>query len=514
MRRIAPVRKLKLVTGLAAGLLLGGGIIVSAATNSPPAGASPEFFDRLVNQARVSAQGDYQPPAASLPEALKNLSYDQYMDIRFRPEQALWHGTPGRFEMEFFHPGFLYRQPVRMHALEAGRERVIPFSPAMFDYGNHPLDPPLPADLFLTGLRVLYPVNQPAKLDEVAVFLGTCYFRMLGAHQTFGGSLRGLAINTAEPDGEEFPSFTEFWIEQPGQLANQIRLFARLESPHVAGAYEFLLQPGEPTTMEIEAHLFFRAEVKKLGLAPLTSMFFFGENRTRYHADYRPEVHDSDGLLVETSSHDWEWRPLVNPPKIFQITSFTNVAGYGLLQRDRNFDHYQDLEGHYESRPSYWIEPEGDWGKGQVELVEIPSTAERNDNIVAYWVPEQPVKQGQELHFRYRVRAFLTDDRLPAAKLLRVGQTRVQPGKDRTRFVIDFAGGTLPNGASPAPVGKVEVSSGKVENLVTQPNEMLNGWRIFFDLLPDGSQPSELRAVLQQNGKAIGETWLYRYVQP
>lgn len=506
--------KIKSAVWMIAGLIMAGGGAACAATNEPPPVATASFFDQLVNEARASAKKAYKQPDAPLPDFLTNLSYDQYMDIRFRRKKALWYGEPGRFQVEFFHPGFLYRQPVLMHVLEDGRERDIQFSPAMFDYGNHHFPQPLPQNLFLTGLSILYPVNQPSKMDEVAVFLGTSFFRVLGAHQYFGASLRGLAIDTAEPSGEEFPSFTEFWIEKPGQLADQIRLFARLESPRVAGAYQFLIQPGQTTTVEVEASLFLRAEVKKLGLAPLTSMFFFGENRTRYYPDYRPEVHDSDGLLVETSDHDWEWRPLENPPRDFQITTFTNAAGFGLLQRDRDFDHYLDLEAHYESRPSYWIKPEGDWGSGHVELVEIPSTAEQNDNVVAYWVPEKTVQPGEEFRFRYRAGAFLTDDNLPPGSLLRVRETRLQPEKEgRTRFIIDFIGGSLKNATAPSLEGSVQTSGGKLENVVTEPNPMFDGWRIFFDLVPDGDKPADLRALLRQDNKVVSETWVYHFVR-
>jgi glucans biosynthesis protein len=474
--------------------------------------ASP-FFERLVAEARESAKTNHKETPAALPDFLKNLGYDGYMGIHFRPEKGIWHGGPERFEIQFFHPGYLYQEPVRIRLIEDGQEREVQFSPDMFDYGAQRFPEPVPRNLFLAGLRVLYPVNQPSKMDEVAVFLGSSYFRVLGARQVFGSSLRGLAIDTGEPGGEEFPRFTEFWIEKPDALAEQIRLFARLESRRVAGAYQFLIKPGEVTVVETEASLFFREGVNKLGLSPLTGMFLFGENRTRYFPDFRPEVHDADGLLVETAGHGWEWRPLVNPPKVHRITSFTNAVGFGLLQRDREYDHYQDLEARFESRPSFWVAPGGDWGPGRVELVEIPSNEERNDNMVAYWVPDQKIQPGKEFRFRWKLDSFLTDPERPNGKLSRVRDTRLQSSKDgRTRFVIDFAGGSAT--ARTGVVGKVQTARGKIENLVTQRNNMLDGWRTFFDLIPEGDRPIEVRAWLQQGDDVISETWVYHLPVP
>jgi glucans biosynthesis protein len=509
------VGKLKCAVWIAAslGTAVWSGLRASAA-ESPPATQEP-LFERLVNEARDSAKKEYKAPAARLPDHLKSLGYDAYMGIHFRREKSLWHGVPGRFEVQFLHPGYLYQEPVRIHVVEEGTEREVQFSPDMFDYGEHRVPEPLPRDLFLTGLRVLYPLNRPSKMDEVAVFLGSSYFRVLGAHQVFGSSIRGLAIDTAEPGGEEFPRFVAFWIEKPGPLADQIRLLARLESRRVSGAYQFLIKPGVTTVVEIEASLFLRDEVKKLGLGPLTSMFLFGENRTHYYPDFRPEVHDADGLLVETPKSAWQWRPLVNPPKAHQITAFPNAVGFGLMQRDRNGDHYQDLEAHFERRPGYWITPEGDWGAGRVELVEIPSTEERNDNIVAYWVPEGKVPPGQEFRFRYRLLAFQSDITKPREPLLRVLDTRLQPGKDgRTRFLVDFSDDSLAAFARPAPVAKAQTSSGKLEGMVTQPNELLGGWRTFFDLVHEGDKSADLRVWLEQGDEVISETWVYHFIRP
>ena len=482
----------------------------SAAEQAPP--ASPPFFEALVNAARTSAKSEYKPPTVTLPEFLKEMGYDAYMAIEFKREKSLWHGERGQFEVQFFHPGYIFQEPVRINVLENGEGREIGFSPENFNYDKLKLPQRPPDNLFLTGLRVLHPLNNPAAMDELAVFLGSSYFRVLGAHQQFGSSARGLAVDTAESSGEEFPRFTSFWIEKPGPLAKEIRIFARMDSRRVAGAYAFLIKPGVTTVVEVEGSVFLRDEVKKLGVAPLTSMFLFGENRTSYVPDFRPEVHDADALLVETENHSWEYRPLINPPKAHQTSAFANARGFGLVQRDRNGDHYQDLQAHFEGRPSYWIVPDGDWGAGRVELVEIPSKEERNDNIVAYWVPERKLRPGEEFRFRYQLHAFLTDPDRPPSKLLRVHSTRLQPEKDRrTRFLVDFADGSVASGDPPL-IGKVHASKGKLENIVTQKNPMLDGWRVFFDLIAEGEDPVELRLWLEQGEGIVSEIWVYRFV--
>lgn len=473
---------------------------------------APSFFVLLRQQAMLSAGKPYQDPdAKELPEFLRALDYDGYQRIDFRDDQALWHSEPFRFRAQFFHPGFLYQAPVRIHVLDLGQSREIQFSPDLFDYSRRPFSEPVPSDLFFTGLRLHYPLDHPTRTQEVAAFLGTSYFRLLGTGQIFGASARGLAIDIAESSGEEFPQFTEFWLEKPAPLADHIRIFARLESRRAAGAYQFLIRPGESTVAEVQASVFLREEVAKLGLAPLTSMFFFGENRDRYFPDFRPEVHDSDGLQFETDE-GWFWRPLDNPRKVHRITEFPNPAGFGLMQRDRNPDHYQDLEARYHVRPSFWITPEN-WGPGRLELLEIPTPEEGNDNIVAYWVPEQEFHAGQEFHFRYTIQAGWLRFEPPPVALWRVHATRLDPGKDgdSMRFIVDWTGHTMPLLARKSVTARVHAARGKIGVAIAQPNDLTDGWRTFFDLWAEGKQPTELRLWLEHDNQKVSETWIYHF---
>lgn len=465
-------------------------------------------FENLRARARELAR---EAPGASegakLPPFVADLAYDQYLQIRVPDRGTVWHGEDVRFHVQFFHPGYLYREPVRVYILEEGERREIPFSPDFFDYSRLTLPEPVPEDLSFAGIRLLYPLHEVGHRDEIAVFLGMSYLRLLGARQVFGASLRGLAIDTAESTGEEFPRFSEFAVERPKGVADQIRVYALLESRRVTGAYSFLIRPGEVTEADVEASLFFREEVQKVGLAPLTSMFLFGENQSRNAPDFRPEVHDSDGLLVETKDGGRLWRPLTNPPKVHRVSRFTDPAGFGLLQRDRDFDHYQDLEARSELRPSLWVKPWGDWGKGRIELVEIPTEHEGNDNIVAYWVPEGKIPAQEEYPFRYTVSAFLGKPDLPPVNLWSVEATRVEPTPERIRFVLDFEGGT-PVAADQVALG-VTASRGQIKYQGLQDNPRTGGLRAVFDHIPEGEEAIELRVELKRGDRVVSETWVY-----
>ena len=318
--------------------------------------------------------------------------------------------------------------------VSGGQPAPVPYQPGMFDYGANNFGDKLPDDLGFAGFRIHYPLNRPDYFDELAVYLGASYFRILGRNQIYGASARGLAVDTAATSGEDFPRFREFWIEEPGADATRLTIYALLDSRSATGAYRFVLTPGTDTQAEVTASVYPRRDIGKLGMAPLTSMFFFGENRGRGFDDFRPEVHDSDGLQMETGQGEWIWRPLLNP-KDLRVSSFTdeNPRRFGLIQRDRDFLHYQDLESSYHRRPSYWVEPVGDWGKGRVELVEIPTDEEINDNIVAYWVPERAVRGGEGLDFSYRLRSVLDSPETSAAGPRRLDQDRQLAGAGTLR---------------------------------------------------------------------------------
>src|SRR6266480_8079722 len=349
-------------------------------------------FEQVATRAKDLAKEPFDD-SHNVPKWLLEMSYDQWRDIRFKPDRSLWIDAKQKFTVQFFHPGLFYDRLIAINVVEGRGVHPLAFSPNQFDYGKNDFASRVPQGLGYAGFRVHYPIKARDYFDEVIVFLGASYFRAVGKEEGFGLSARGLGIDTAESWGEEFPYFKEFWLVSPAPRADRLTLYALLDSPSLTGAYRFVLRPGEQTAVEVECRLFLRKEVRKLGIAPLTSMFFHGENTNRAFDDFRPEVHDSDGLLLSFAGGEWLWRPLDNRRTLnVSHLRMEKPRGFGLLQRDRDFDHYQDLETQPERRVSAWVEPSGGWGAGSVELVEIPTPSDTNDNVVAYWVPEKMPK--------------------------------------------------------------------------------------------------------------------------
>jgi periplasmic glucans biosynthesis protein len=473
-------------------------------------------LDDVAARAAKLAAAPYQKPSATLPKAIKALGYDQFRDIRFRPERAMWRGTKLPFEIMFFHRGWFYEEPVTIHEVTADGVREIPFDPEAFDYGRNTVDGKELKGLGFAGFRVHFPVNTPGYKDEVLVFLGASYFRGLGKGQRFGLSARGLAIDTAEATGEEFPRFVEFWIERPQPAAQELVVYALLDSPRATGAYRFVLRPGVTTALDVDGRLFLRKSVAKLGLAPLTSMFYFGANQRPGREDYRPRVHDSDGLSIREADGTWIWRPLVNPKRLL-VTSFAlnDPAGFGLMQRERAFNQYQDLEARYDVRPSAWIEPKGSWGPGRVELVQIPVPDETNDNVVAYWIPDKQPKPGEPFGYSYRV--LWQKDREARPSIGWVSDTRRGRGYTKNddgsiELHVDFEGPTLSRMPWNAVVDTTSWvdANGEVLERRTDRNGITGGWRfvVRFRRL-DRAKPVELRAHLHRGSEVLSETWSY-----
>ncbi|MEX0805117.1 MAG: glucan biosynthesis protein G [Candidatus Binatia bacterium] len=482
------------------------------------------FFDRssavangafglndVAEAARKLAAEPFKPPQA-IPDFLKQISYDDYRDIRFDPAQSLWKDSGGNFQVQFIHPGLFYTHSVTIHTVDAQGIGKVPFSPKQFSYGRNKFADKIPADLGFAGFRIAYPLYKKNEYNHVLVFAGASYFRAVAKKQGFGLSARGLAIDTALPTGEEFPTFREFWLERPAQKARSMKILALLDSQSITGAYEFTVSPGDRTIVEVKARLFERKRVKELGIAPLTSMFLYGEEKPRPNTDWRPEVHDSDGLMMASGTGEWIWRPLINPAKL-QVSyfAFDNLHGFGLLQRDRHFPHYEDLETRHEMRPNAWITPIGDWPKGRIKLVEIPSPKETNDNIVAYWIPRSMPPAGQPIDLAYRI-SFQSDEPLNAASG-RVVATRVGIGDkdDLKRIVLDFEGGKLKSLPDTAPV-KASVSVGQDAQLIQQSivkNPVTGGWRLAFQVKPPKDKPLHLRVFLQHEKDTLTETWSY-----
>jgi glucans biosynthesis protein len=470
-------------------------------------------FDDVAAQAQEQAQRPYVTGSRKPPAELAGLTYDQYRDIRFRPDHALWHADKVPFELMFFHLGKFQTENVRINEVTSNGVRHIPYRSGDFDYGKNKLSPQRWGDLGFAGFRAHYPLNNGQYKDELVVFLGASYFRALGAGQRYGLSARGLAIDTVGGSGEEFPRFKEFWIVKPAEDAKVLTIYALLDSPRSSGAYQFDVHPGTETVMEVRARLFLRSNVATLGLAPLTSMFFFGENQ-RHRTDFRPEVHDSDGLMVAMGSGEWIWRPLINPKQVL-TTSFSmqSLRGFGLMQRDRNFSDYEDSEASYELRPSAWVEPTGSWGPGRVELVQLSTPDETNDNIVAYWVPDHVPAPLQPLDFSYRLHWQGKEQQRPPGGWVvqtRAGRGFAELAADEQQYVVDFTGPKLDPLPADAPV-QARVSApvnGKILESNAYRVDATGMWRMTLRVKQlDTSKPTELRGYLQSGEDVLTETW-------
>lgn len=477
------------------------GVDSPASTPSPP----PPFFEKLREQAKaLTQQGFVAARPTALPKQLAGIDYDAYRSIRFRPEHSLWRDAGGNFEVQFFHPGFSFDQPVKIWLLEHARAapRELPFSRDWFSYDLVPA-PPADSQLAFTGFRLHAPLNQASYRDEVVVFQGASYFRPLGKGSVYGLSARGLAIDMGEPTPEEFPRFTDFYLVRPRAGQKHVWVMALLDSQRASGAFAFRIEPGVITEIEVTADLFLREPLSTLGLAPLTSMYLFGEESERRFGDFRPEVHDSDGVLMAAHG-EWLFRPLTNPTQT-RVTSFRldEPQGFGLLQRDRDFESYQDLEAQYQARPSVWIEPIGGFGKGQLRLLEIATRLETDDNIAVAWVPDDT--SSRELRIEYRMHVGNELGALHSGGF--VAATRLSRESSGTRFLVDFAGKAL---LDKEPEAIVSVERGRVLERHVEKNPYLPGVRASFLIEPEkGARDVELRAFLRSQGDALTETWSY-----
>jgi periplasmic glucans biosynthesis protein len=473
-------------------------------------------FEEVSRRAEKLAAAPHQAPETTLHRDLRNLSYDAYRDIRYKPSRAHWGHAGVRFEVTFVHQGHHFDRPVRINEISLDGVREIHFNPASFDYGANRFSVQQLEGMGFAGFRVHYPLNRAEHKDEVLTFLGASFFRAVAAGQHFGMSARGLALDTALASGEEFPRFVEFWIARPAPGDEELIVYALLDSRSAAGAYRFVLRPGAETAIDVRARLFMRRAVAKLGLAPLTSMFLFGENQGSAPGDYRPEVHSSDGLSIQADTGEWIWRPLVNPRRLL-VTSFavSNPVGFGLMQRDHAFSSYQDLDARYDLRPSAWVRPGSRWGEGRIELVQIPTPDETNDNIVAFWVPESTPKPGEPYDYDYRLlwqRDGGTRPPLSWVTQSRRGQSHRGKPEDRMTFRIDFEGPSLKKLAPDAAVTGIVTSdpNGEILESVAQPNAVTGGWRLTVRLRRiDDAKPVELRGFLRRGNQTVSETWSY-----
>ncbi|MDP2803915.1 MAG: glucan biosynthesis protein [Phreatobacter sp.] len=473
----------------------------------------PISRDALLAYAREVSRVAHQAPRNEVPRALTQLTLDQYRHIRMKPEQRIWAGENRGFTLDLLPTGNVFTNPVTIRTVDGGIIRDNRFAGDQYHFGQVP---PLPADAVVpySGFRAFTALNGDTPTDEALVFQGASLFRALAKGQVFGIMARALTLNVAEAQGEEYSAFRHFWIERPGPGAASIVVHALLDSDSVTGLYRFSVRPGDTTVCDVEVTLFPRVDLQHIGIAPMTANYLFAPNDRTNIDDVRGGVHEAQGLQVWNGNGEWIWRPVTNPETL-QVSAFVdqNPRGFGLLQRDRRFEAFNDLDARFERRPSVWIEPLGEWGQGQVQLVEIPVNDEMNRNILAYWRPRTPLARGAEHFFTYRMHwCWSPPERPPFAFVSSSRTGRAQGGGRRRRFLVDFSSDEF---ADPARAGGLRANlthqRGRVSAVDGRLVPELRLYRVSFDLDPETSNQVELRLVLEREGQAQSETWLYRW---
>jgi glucans biosynthesis protein len=483
--------------------------LAAAQTPAVDAAVSEPFSVELLrDRARRLAAAPYVKPPA--PPTMTGLSYDDYFRIRFRAEADLWKDRLPSFRAEFFPPAYLYPRPLPIYEVAAGLARSIAFDPAMFDIPGEHANVAKGWSGF-SGFRLLWPLNEADKLDEIAVFQGASYFRSLGRGQRYGLSARGLAIGAGEPN-EEFPDFIAFWLERPpikseAMDGDAVTVHALMDSPSCAGAYSFTIRPGEDVVFDVAAAVFPRATMAKAGVAAMSSMFLFNVADASPVDDFRTAVHDSDGLAIWTGRGEHLWRPLQNP-KAHRLSHFPDDSpkGFGLVQRARALEDFGDLQARYDLRPSLWVEPLDAWGKGAVHLAELATTKETDDNIAIFWRPETPWQAGSQVDLRYRLHWGQERFASPDARVFRT-RTGADAQAGLRLFTVDLQGGALAEGLDGVAL-EVEADGGTIvwKDLSPYPDEA--SARAAFGLRPtEASVDLSLR--LTRGDQAISETWRY-----
>lgn len=485
-------------------------------------------FEDVARRAEELAQQGYRAPETSLPDQLRELSYTEYAQIQYKRDRDVWSGEDVPFTLSFIHEGMHYDSSIQLNSIDQ-QDQVhrFAYNPDDFTYGDLDISDDVKNSdgVGIAGFRINHSLNDAERKEEVMVFLGASYFRAIGQGQVYGLSGRGLAVDTGLSSGEEFPRFSEMWIVEPSPESQYLTIFALLDSPSVTGAYRFVLRPGEDTLVDVHSQLYLRRAVEKLGIAPLTSMYLYGPEQPSSTQHYIPAMHDSNGLLINDAQNGWMWRPLANPARLMMNRHATpQLRGYGLMQRGHNFSDYQDIDARYDLRPSAWVEPRNEWGAGSVELIQIPTDNETNDNIVSMWVADETHEPGTPLVFDYRITFTTSESRYLDPELAWVAETRRSRGEvigdDLVRepdgtlaFVLDFVGPSLEGVGSGANMN-VEASVGDNGELASSRvvhNPATNGWRVYVNVeRHNSSEPLDIRAKLMLDGKQISETWYYR----
>ncbi len=478
------------------------------AQDAPASAFAPHDLEK---RAAALAASAYHEPSTTLPAPFATLNPPQYQAIHARQEAWIWQGGTRGFMIEPLHRGPIFATPVALNTVTNGSVAHIGYTPSQFDFGDLKVPDGL-SDLGFSGFAIHY-VDAAGVRHKLAIFQGASFFRAVAPGQHFGITARALSIRTADVRGEEFPQFREFWIETPQAAATSLRFHALIDSPSATAAVHFTLHTGDATIIDMESFICARQTLDHFGMGGMAAAYFYGPINAHATDQLRPQVHQVDGLSLNTGAGEWIWRPVANRAAL-QVSVFADKSprGFGLLQRDRHFEDYEDETHHDEASPSLWIEPQGDWGDGGVELVEIPSSAEDNANIVASFRPAATLSAGGTQ--RYACRQFWCWQPPDEAPLARIVATLGGLGLRPTwrAFIVEFQSEDF--GLADAANGltaKISLGSGSLEGQTLTVRRKAKRVRVKFNFNPDSATMSELRMVLMRGGHNVSETWLYRW---
>lgn len=468
----------------------------------------------LLDAARALAARPHEAHRAPLPAPFADLDYDAYRGIRPRRGQAAHLAIGPDYEVDLLPPGLYFPEPVGIEIPEGDGAgfREVAFSPELFSFEPRYFDdvPDTAPGAGFSGLRLRHPLGDARVMDEVLVVQGASYFRAVGRAMVYGLSARAVALGTGGPEPEEFPRFTRLRVHRP-DADGAVRIEGVIDSPALAGHLEMTLRPGATTRMRIAVTLIPRRDIADVGVAPLTSMYLKGPMRAAVSDDFRPRVHDSDLLFIRNGAGESLWRPIVNPART-EISSFLDdgPVSFGLFQTMRRYAAFEDTEARYHDRPSAIVSPAGDWGRGAVVLVEIPTDTEFMDNIVAFWRPERPLATGREYRFDYDLIWTRSAPAMAPGRAIlqsRSGREHDRPGT--RRFVIDLAGS--PEGLSP----EISARGGaEISGLAIVPLPGGRGTRVTFLMTPEDAQAVDLRMTLKgPDGSAQSPVWTHRWTR-
>ncbi|KNY20406.1 glucan biosynthesis protein D [Methylobacterium sp. ARG-1] len=481
------------------------------ATTLPGAGA-PFEANTLADIARARAAAPYAAPRTDdVPAVLKGLSRDAYEAIHPVPGRAVWAGRDFGYEIEPLLRGSIFDTPVSLFTVENGRVQPLAYDKDSLIAANIAL-PELTADTAFSGFRLRARFSDGGDVSNFALFQGASFFRLVAEGQDFGINARALALRPADSRGEEFPLFRALFIEAPAP-GQPIVVHALVESESATAAFKLTLTPGrEASVAGIDGTVFARAELDHIGLGGMQGSYLFGPLDRQKVDDLRAAAFSVEGLSIRNGYGEPIWRPVHNPEAL-QVSAFLDRGpkGFGLMQRARAYDDFEDDRRHWEQRPSLWIEPQDDWSEGAVTLLEIPSDSELNENVFAYWRPKAKLTKGGEMRFLCRQHwSKGWPDPLPP-ELARVKDSRCGRGSTGTRrlFAVDFQGDGL---ARPE---EIEVALSASAGTITRQDRFhypeRRTLRVLFELDPGSERASELRLGLRRGQDRASETWLFRW---